>query len=82
MSKSTMKVYTDVLGRHVIADDFNPKGLLIFQIQEGGLVSIYQDSELQATRDAFEAIEESVEGTIEEVSNALRIMADRLEGKE
>ncbi|MGM0260507.1 hypothetical protein [Enterococcus sp. AZ102] len=55
-----MKIYEDDLKRIVLADDYKERGTLIFDVT-GERVNIYQDSENQTVRTAFESIDESVE---------------------
>lgn len=54
--------------------------LLVFDIHHTGIVSIYQDSNVQMIRDKFEAIDESVEiGYIDETIDMFLDMLIELE---
>lgn len=56
--------------------------LLVFDIHHTGVVSIYQDSNIQMIRDKFESIGESVEvGNIEETIDMMLDLLVELEGK-
>lgn len=56
--------------------------LLVFDIEHTGIISIYQDSNVQMIRDKFEAIDESVEiGNIDETIDMFLDVLMELERK-
>lgn len=76
-----MKIVIDDINRIHLIDEYTPYGSIIFDVTRNR-VAVYQDSSDQKTRTKFEEIEEAAEFEKYELIDALKEIAETLEGME
>lgn len=72
-----MIIKKDDIDRIHLIDDLNPSGSIVFDIYSDR-VAVYQDSEDQKTRTAFETIGESAEFNRHDLAKGLEEIAEML----